>query len=263
MELRSGMVAVVTGGGSGIGRGMCRSFAAEGLKVAVADLDEGAAKAVADELSGKGVKAIAVRTDVADLASVEALGAAVDAELGGVDVLCNNAGVFIGGRTRDVTPDDWRWVMSVNLDGVYNGTHVFTPRLLARGAGHIVNTASIGGFLTAGEAAVYSATKFAVVAWSEALRGDLAGSGVGVSALCPGPIRSSLADCDTHRPAELSGVGNRSDVLWDMIKDGLEPDEVGPIVLRGIRENAAWIFTHPEWKGAFEERFGAVLAAMK
>ncbi len=83
-----------------------------------------------------------------------------------------------------------------------------------------------------------------------------------MSILCPGPIRTRLAECDVHRPAALSGVGNRSHVLWDMIKDGIEPDEVGEIVLRGIRADAPYIFTHPEWKPAVEERFGRILACM-
>ncbi len=261
MEEFEGKVAVVTGGASGIGSGMCRRFAGAGMGVVVADLDEDGAEGLSGELRSGGARSIAVQTDVADLASVERLAAVALEEMGSVDLVCNNAGVFIGGSIREITRDDWRWVMSVNLDGVFHGCKVFVPILLQGGrGGHIVNTSSVGGFLTAPMAAVYSATKFAVVAYSEALRTDLEPDGIGVSILCPGPIRTKLAECDKHRPSDLPSAGNHSGVLWDMIRDGLDPIEVGEIVLRGVRANAPYIFTHPEWRDALEERFERVLA---
>ena len=263
MDEFEGKVAVVTGGASGIGSGMCRKFASVGMRVVVADLDGEGAERFSGELRDGGPASIGVETDVASLASVERLAEAALKEMGRIDLVCNNAGVFIGGSIREITADDWRWVMSVNLDGVFHGCSVFVPLLLEAGrGGHIVNTSSIGGLLTDPVAAVYTATKFAVLGYTEALRTDLEPEGIGVSTLCPGPIRTRLAECDEHRPAALSGAGNRSKVLWDMIKDGIEPDEVGDIVLRGIRANAPFIFTHPEWKPAVEERFNRILASM-
>ena len=263
MKEFEGKVAVVTGGASGIGSGMCRKFASVGMRVVVADLDGEGARKFRRELSGSGSASIGVETDVASLASVERLAEATLKEMGRVDLVCNNAGVFIGGSIREITADDWRWVTSVNLDGVFHGCSVFVPLLVDAGrGGHIVNTSSIGGLLTDPIAAVYTATKFAVLGYTEALRADLEPDGIGVSTLCPGPIRTKLAECDDHRPAGLSGVGNRSQLLWDMIKDGIEPDEVGNIVLRGIRANAPLIFTHPEWKSQVEERFNRILACM-
>jgi NAD(P)-dependent dehydrogenase (short-subunit alcohol dehydrogenase family) len=259
-ELRD-KVAVVTGGASGIGSGICRALAAEGSRVVVADLDGRAADALAQELRRQGGRALGLPVDVSDLGSVRKLADAVVSELGGVDLICNNAGVFIGGPLGDLTADDWRWVMSVNLDGVFHGCKVFVPLLVARGGGHVVNTASVGGFLTSPMTAAYSASKFAVVALSEALRGDVAPHGIGVSILCPGPVRTRLAQSDRHRPGALADAGNHSEMLWDMIKDGIEPEEAGRIVVRGIRADAPYIFTHPEWKGAFEERFNRVLAS--
>jgi NAD(P)-dependent dehydrogenase (short-subunit alcohol dehydrogenase family) len=259
-ELRD-KIAVVTGGANGIGSGICHALAQEGSQIVVADLDGQAAEALASELRRQGARALGLSVDVADLDSVQALADAVVAECGGVDIVCNNAGVFIGGSIRELTPDDWRWVMSVNVDGVFHGCKVFAPLLLARGAGHIVNTASVGGFLANPEAAVYATSKFAVVAFSEALRGDLAPKGVGVSILCPGAVRTRLAKSDAHRPVALGDAGNHSDILWDHIKDGIEPEQVGEIVVRGIKADVPYIFTHPdEWKPAFEERFASVLA---
>ena len=259
----AGKVAVVTGGASGIGNAMCRKFASVGMRVVVADLDGEGAERVGSELSAGGPASIGVETDVASLASLERLAEATLKEMGQVDLLCNNAGVFIGGSIREITADDWRWVASVNLDGVFHGCSVFVPLLLEAGrGGHIVNTSSIAGLLTDPFTAVYSATKFAVLAYSEALRKDLEPEGIGVSTLCPGPIRTKLAECDAKRPAEFSGAGNRSQVLWDFIKDGLEPRELADQVLRGIRANAPFIFTHPGWKPAIEERFNRILACM-
>jgi NAD(P)-dependent dehydrogenase (short-subunit alcohol dehydrogenase family) len=259
-ELRD-RVAVVTGGASGIGSGICRALAREGSQVVVADLDGRAAEALAGELRRGGARALGLPVDVSELGSVQKLADAVVSELGGVDVVCNNAGVFIGGAIGELTADDWRWVMSVNVDGVFYGCKVFVPLLVARGGGHIVNTASIGGFLSSPVAAAYSTSKFAVVAFSEALRGDVEKRGIGVSILCPGPVRTRLAQCDRHRPGELADAGNHSEVLWEMIKDGIEPEQAGEIVVRGIKGDVPYIFTHPEWKPAVEERFARVLAS--
>jgi len=256
-------VAVVTGGASGIGSGMCRKFSSAGMRVVVADIDAESAERFSSELRDTGPSSIGVETDVANLASVERLAEATLKEMGRVDVVCNNAGVFIGGSMRDITADDWRWAMSVNVDGVFYGCSVFVPLLREAGrGGHIVNTSSIGGLITGPLTAVYSATKFAVLAYSEALRMDLEPEGIGVSTLCPGPIRTRLAESDARRPATLDRVGNQSQVLWDLIKDGLDPNEVAELVLRGIRDNAPFIFTHPEWKPAIEEYFNRILACM-
>jgi NAD(P)-dependent dehydrogenase (short-subunit alcohol dehydrogenase family) len=259
-ELR-GKVAVVTGGASGIGSGICRALAREGSQVVVADLDGRKADALAAELRTQGARSLGLPVDVSDLGSVQKLAEQVVAQLGGVDVLCNNAGVYIGGNIHDLTADDWRWVMSVNVDGVFYGCKVFVPLLLQRGAGHIVNTASIGGFLSSPESAAYSASKFAVVAFSEALRADLVKKGIEVSILCPGPVRTALAKSDERRPGRLAQAGQHSEVLWEMIKGGIEPEQAGEIVVRGIKGDVPYIFTHPDWKPAFEERFARVLAS--
>jgi NAD(P)-dependent dehydrogenase (short-subunit alcohol dehydrogenase family) len=256
-----GRVAVVTGGGSGIGRGLCRGFAAEGMAVAVADVDLDSAEETAAGLRERGARAIAVHTDVSERKSLEELAERVQAELGGVHVVCNNAGVCIGGRPLENTQADWSWLVGVNLMGVVNGCHVFAPRLVAQGLGHIVNTASVGGFLSGPDLDVYCTTKFAVVGFSEALRAELAPRRVGVSILCPGQVATRLPDSERLRPRGLGPAGGKSGMLSPFIEGGMHPDQVASLVLEGIRNDAEYVFTHAEFRPILAERFGRVLAA--
>jgi NAD(P)-dependent dehydrogenase (short-subunit alcohol dehydrogenase family) len=254
-----GKVAVVTGGASGIGRGMARAFAGEGADVVVADVDQQAAEATATELSATGVRALAVPLDVRDRGSIDALAATVLREMGGVDLVANNAGVFLRGPMAEETDDDWRFVQSINLDGMYHVGQVFAE-ILREGhrGGHIVNTASIGGFLSSRECVAYAVSKFGVVAYTEALRADLAPLDIGVSALCPGPIDTNLPSSDKLRP-DSDRRGAVSSGLEELVVGGMQPDEVGPIVVAGVRRNAPYIFTH-DYRQVFRQRFDAVLA---
>ena len=254
-------VAVITGGGSGIGLGIAKALAAEGARLVVADIDGDAAQKVAGTLSAIGGEAIGLKTDVRIASEVEALGAAVEKEMGGVDLVFNNAGVYLGGEMRNCTFDDWRFVMDVNLDGMFRVGQHFAGVLRAQGrGGHIVNTASVGGFMTYGGGLAYAVSKFGVVAYSEAMRVDLEPDGIGVSTLCPGPIETNLPASDRLRGASEE-TGGVSEALSPMIRGGMQPEEVGPIVLRGIRKNLAYIFTHDELRDLFKQRFDGILAA--
>lgn len=257
-ELRD-KVAVVTGGGSGIGLGIALALATEGAHVAIADLDADSAHVTAETLLAKGVRSLAFETDVRRPESVAALASGVLDAFGGVDVVINNAGVYLGGEMRDLTEDDWRFVLDVNLDGVFRVGQTFSRilREQARG-GHIVNTASVGGFITDPGGVAYGVSKFGVVAYSEALRVDLASAGIGVSTLCPGPIATNLPQSDRFRK-ESDRVGGGSRILHDMIHQGMAPEEIGPIVVEGIRENAPYIFTH-DFSELFQQRFDGVMA---
>lgn len=268
-----GRVAVVTGGGSGIGRALCERLAREGSAVVVADLDTEAARTVAEALRTTGAEAEAVAVDVAEVASVEALAATTLDRFGRVDLLCNNAGVSTFNLLRDQTLDDWRWVLDVDLWGVVHGLHAFLPILERQGTpAHIVNTSSMGGVM-GGVPFIgpYVAAKAAVVGLSETLAAELAavGSPVGVSVLCPGATVSNVMESERGRPAAL-GVEHRTEDAEGMrlaIKSlfhgptGLPAEEVAARTLAAVRERRFWIFTHPSERAVVETRVRGLLDA--
>lgn len=259
-----GRVAVVTGAASGIGAGLARALSGAGMRLVLADVEIEPARALARELAGGGREAIAVRTDVTRAEEVEALAERAFAELGGVHVLCNNAGVCQGGPLYEMTPDDWRWILAVNLGGVIHGCRSFVPRLIAQGEpAHVMNTASVGGFLSGGTLGMYSTSKFAVVAYSEALAQELAAHRIAVSALCPGWVDTRLADAARNRPESLGSAPPGMEAIVPGMAAGMDPDTVGRHALRGIREDAAYVFTHPEFEPLIAQRFERVLDALR
>ena len=263
MKQLEGKTAVVTGGGSGIGRGTVLALAEAGMHVVVADIAEDAARTVADEASALGPRAVAVRTDVTTKASVEALADTAYEEFGAVHVLHNNAGVFVPQRIDKTTDAEWEWILSVNLDGVINGIQVFLPRLQAQDDdAHIVNTASMAGHLAGPNLGAYNASKFAVVAISETLATELAGTGIGVSILCPGGVQTNIFKHATElRPAggaELQTIG-----LSGGLERMMDPMVVGRLVRTGIEEDELYIFTHPEFGVAVKMRYDNIIAAFE
>ncbi len=261
MKELDGKVAVVTGAGSGIGAGIARACAAAGMKVAVADIRQPEAERVRDELVAAGADAIAVATDVSELASVQALADRVDESFGAAHLVCNNAGVWLGALLRDADIKDWQWLINVNLYGVIHGVSVFLPRLLSQGEGHIVNTASLGGFLASPPRGLYCTTKFAVVGLSEALLLELADTGVGASLLCPGLVDTNIMESEQVRPEALR-TQKQHTAEGDDQQAGLDPDEVGRRVLDAVREDEFYIFTHDEYREYMKMRSDGILAAM-
>jgi len=267
MENLQGKVAVITGGASGIGWAVARRAAAEGMKVVIADIEEGALKQAERELTSQGTDAIAVATDVADAASVRELRERALRRYGAVHLVHNNAGVGGGGPIWEVPEEDWRWIMGVNLWGVIHGVATFVPLLMEQGEGHVVNTASIAGLTTAPFIGPYNATKQAVVAISETLYKDLeaAGvSGVGVSVLCPGFVQTRIADAGRNRPdwAPARDVENAEEVratIQDLVDGGIPPSVVADMVLDAVRTDTFYIRTHPELDAAIRTRFEDIL----
>src|SRR4051812_31381885 len=254
MEQLSGKVAVVTGAASGIGRSMTRAFAAEGMKVVLADIEAGALdKAVAD--LPEGTEAEAVVCDVSKADQVEALRDAAVARFGAVHVVCNNAGVSQGGPIWQASVGDWEWVLGVNLWGVINGVRTFTPLLIEQGEGHIVNTASMAGLVSAPFMGVYNVSKHGVVTLSETLYADLQLAGVanvGVSVLCPGWVRTRIHEAGRNRPAdsgpaEIEDEGLR-EFIASVINAGLDPDDVAAMVVDAVKRDGFYILTHQDWK---------------
>lgn len=270
MKELKGKVAVVTGGAGGLGRAMAMHFAREGMHVALADIDQASLDVTAAELRMLGVEAIGIRTDVSKAAEVDALAARVVAELGGVHVVCNNAGISPLGAAWENTLADWEWMLGVNLWGVIHGVRAFTPLLLAQDEGHIVNTASVAGLINPPGSAMYNVTKHAVVALTETLFHDLAGrkSKVGCSVLCPAYVPTGIADSERSRPAALANPGAtksaeqlaREERLKKAVRSGrLSADDIGAAVLAAVKEERFYILTHPRIKGAIQARMEDIL----
>ncbi|MBI2709188.1 MAG: SDR family NAD(P)-dependent oxidoreductase [Actinobacteria bacterium] len=268
MDTIEGKVAVVTGAASGIGLAMSRRFASAGAKVVMADIEDDALDTALDDVRSMGAEAIRVRTDVRELAHVEALrDAALDA-FGAVHVVCNNAGVGGGGTVWDSDLADWRWVIDVNLWGVIYGCHVFLPLLRDQGEGHVVNTASMAGLTASPFMGPYNVSKFGVVALSETIHGELSleGSNVGVSVLCPGWVNTRIGDADRNRPGgprPEDATEDRAaarDVLRSLLATGLDPADVAEQVLAAVLERRFYILTHPEWNPMIAVRAERIIA---
>ncbi len=259
MQDLDGKVAVVTGGASGIGRGLVERFLAEGMQVVIADVEVAALESTIADLD-RHDHTLAVPTDVSVESSVLALADAAFDRFGAVHILCNNAGVSTFGRSWKFRTEDWAWVLGVNLWGVIHGVRAFVPRMIEQGEGHVVNTSSMVGVSTQSGLAPYSASKHAVVAFSEALDLELRDvrSGVGVSVLCPGFVRTRIGESERNRPdgRAVSGIG---DTVSGLLDAGISPADAADLVVKAIRHDQFWIFTHPEMLEAVELRSRTML----
>jgi NAD(P)-dependent dehydrogenase (short-subunit alcohol dehydrogenase family) len=270
MKTLEGRIAVVTGGASGLGRAMALQFAREGMHIAIADIEQARLDEVVTELKALGVNAIGARTDVSKSAEVDALAKRVVAELGGVHVVCNNAGVSPLGLAWENTLADWEWMLGVNLWGVIHGMRAFTPLLIAQDEGHIVNTASVAGLINPPNSGMYNVTKHAVVALTETLYHDLGErkSKVSCSVLCPAYVPTGIADSERNRPPELANPSEEKSaeqaakeaMLRKAVRSGrLSADDVGAAVLAAVKEDRFYILTHPKIRGAINARMEDIL----
>lgn len=265
MKRLEGRTAFVTGGASGIGLSMARSFGRAGMNVVVADIDGAAIEVALAELHQRQVKAIGVECDVASRGSVERAAQEMLGQYGKVHVVCNNAGVGVGGPIEDLRPKDWDWIIDVNLKGVVYGTEVFVPIMRVQDeGGHFVNTASMAGMVSPPGMEPYTATKFAVVAMSEGWRGQLEPLNIGVSVLCPGFVKTRIHESSRARQDEYGEAAavdeSEPSAATDFVLNGLDPDRVGGRVLEAVRNNELYIFTHPDMRAAVEARFNNIMA---
>ena len=229
----SGAVVVVTGAGSGIGAATSVALAEAGASVAAVDVDSEAAAATAAKITADGGQAHEFTCDVADPDAVGALVEAVGTRLGDADVLVNNAGVGLAGPFLDSSLADWQWIRGINLDSVVHGCHAFAPGMVDRGRGQIVNVASGAGYIASKHLAAYCATKAGVIMFSQCLRAELAGAGVGVSVVCPGVIDTPIASRTRYRGA-LEAKRGRAE--W-LLRHGRPPQAVANAVVDAVRRD--------------------------
>jgi NAD(P)-dependent dehydrogenase (short-subunit alcohol dehydrogenase family) len=262
-----GKTAYVSGAASGIGFGITTALVKAGVNVAMVDIRADALAEARARLHNLGGETEAFVSDVSDAKMLAATSDEIERRFGPLHILCNNAGVaMLGKPLEEISLGDWNWVIDVNIKGVVNGIATFIPRMKAHGEpGHIVNTASIGGlqvnpnFLTG----AYSMTKYAVVAMSEALENELAGSNLGVSVLCPAAVDTGIHLSARARPERLGGAFERTadHFMGDLIKDGLRPEQVGTRVVQAIRDNEFYILTHSSPREWVEKRFIRIMQA--
>src|SRR5579862_1997776 len=262
MEI-AGKVAVVTGGASGIGRGIGRALAARGADVVVADVDAARAREVAAELARSGVRSLGVACDVTERGSVEALAERAWKDLGRVDILCNNAGVGTLAPITETPVRDGEWIFAVNFWGVLHGCQVFVPRFIAAGRpAHIVNTGSEHSLgVPFPGMGIYTASKHAVLGLSDVLRRELADHRIGVSILCPGVVRTDIWNAGRSRQERFGGPQQSPAEFATFLAEGMEPDDVGRLVAAGIEAGDFFILSHREVRAVAEARCRDVLAA--
>jgi NAD(P)-dependent dehydrogenase (short-subunit alcohol dehydrogenase family) len=268
MKNVEGKVAFITGGANGAGFGMAKVFVKYGMKVVMADIRQDSLDR-AMTYFGSNRSIHAVRLDVTDREAFARAADETERVFGKVHILCNNAGINLFVPIEECTYNDWDWVMGVNLGGVVNGIQTFIPRIRKHGeGGHIVNTASMAAFLPSAGAGIYTASKFGVRGLSEALRLSLYRYNIGVSVFCPGLINSAIYESEQTRPQRFASPENTAksqktmDLLPEIHKAGMDPEEAGEKVLAGIRKNSLYIFSHGEFKEELSEMFDEAIHAL-
>jgi NAD(P)-dependent dehydrogenase (short-subunit alcohol dehydrogenase family) len=259
---------VVTGAASGIGKAMAQRFAAEGMQLALADIEQAPLFQFADELRTTGTHVICQRVDVSKPEDLESLAVRAYQEFGAVHLLCNNAGILPPGAPVWKEPlGSWHWTLNVNFFGVLHGVQAFVPRMLAANQeAHIVNTASLAGVTTRPLMSAYNVSKHAVVALSECLYAELqlTSGKIHVSVLCPAFSKTRLAESGRNRPegveADPAASFGFHDALKKIVDGGTPPKEIADAVIEAVRENQFWIFTHPQLDYGIRDRFESMLA---
>ena len=262
-------MAFVTGGASGIGLGLSKVLVKAGMKVVIADVREDHLAEAADFFAQAGRKGdvLTLRLDVTDRAAFAQAAQDTLRAFGKVHLLVNNAGMGLLGPIKQARFDDWDWGIGVMIVGVINGIQTFLPHLLAHGeGGHIVSTSSMAAVVPIPNCSIYIMAKAALVGLSESLRGELAADNIGVSAFCPGPVQTNIRESGKTRPDRFrkdSGFADFEQRLSQRPNSPLwmDPEECGERILRGIRRNDLYIFTHREFKEGAEEHYRALLAS--
>ena len=262
-----GKTAVVTGSAGGIGLGIAKALAGAGMNLVLADLQPDRLEEARTAIEALGVRAVGVTVDVSDAASVANVARVAASTFGKLHVAVNNAGVAMHGTpVEQVTPEEWNWLIGVNVMGVINGIRSFVPLIRKHGeGGHVVNTASVSGFFVrqGRNQGAYAMSKYAVVALSEALEQEVAGSGIGVSVLCSGPVTTNIFGSAATRPERFGGAYHRpaQEAMGGMLGAGLPPELVGQRVLQAMQAAEFYILTHTSERDAIKARHARIEAA--
>ena len=264
-----GKVAVITGGASGIGRAMAERFAEEGMRIVLADVEEAVLTKTAEEMRAEGANVLAVLCDVSKKEDVKRLAEKTVETFDTVHILCNNAGVGIGGNTWEISLEDWEWVLGVNLWGVVYGTHYFTPIMLKNGDPcHIINTASFAGLTNGLFMTPYHVSKNSVVSISESMHKELEvmDANVKVSVLCPAWVNTRIFESGRNRPCETPSLvksnkvaAQHRDLITKCVQSGLSPHHIAQLVMDAVVEERFYILSHPEWNSLIKTRMHDIL----
>ena len=268
MQDFSGRTAVITGGASGIGLGMARAFAGRGMQLVLADLDSVLLKKAEQEFSDAGVAVVTQTCDVSKLEEIERLAELTLERFGGVHVVCSNAGVGIPTSARNMKLADWEWIINVDLWGPIYTVKTFLPLLEEQGVGHINATSSMAGLISSQMMGAYNVAKHGVVALMAATERELRAkkSNVRASVLCPGPINTNISQHSVDfRPGggkpkgDSNKAGKMASNIQAALEQGMQPDEVGELVLNSIEQEKFWILTHPHWSKGVRKQLDALI----
>ena len=263
-----GRTAVITGGASGIGLGMARSFAGRGMKLVLADLNEELLKAAEGEFTEAGTSVVCQVCDVSKLEDVERLAEVTMDSFGAVHVVCSNAGVGIPTSARNVKLADWEWIINVDLWGPIYAVKTFLPLIEEQGIGHINATSSMAGLISSQMMGAYNVAKHGVVALMAAVERELRAkkSNVRASVLCPGPINTNISRHSVDfRPGrgkpkgDSEKAGKMAGNIQAALEQGMHPDEVGELVASAVEQENFWILTHPHWSKTVQEQLDAMV----
>ncbi|MEJ1965958.1 MAG: SDR family NAD(P)-dependent oxidoreductase [Gammaproteobacteria bacterium] len=264
----SGKVAFITGGASGVGLGQAKVFTRAGAKVVLADIRPAALDEALAYFRSIQAPAHGIALDVTDRAAFARAADEAEHVFGPVQLLFNTAGVSMFGPLENSTYEDYDWMMGVNFGGVVNGIQTFVPRMIAQGqGGYIVNTASIAGLVAAGPSGIYSASKFAVVGLSQALRQALDQYDIGVSVVCPGNVRTNIAEACSTRPDHLSNTGYHLDeaiveAFRNIHSAGMDPVTLAEHLMDAMTRNQLYVIPYPEVRKRLADHFESMLSAL-
>ena len=267
MQDFAGKVAFITGGGSGVGLGQAKVFAQAGARIVLADIREDHLDRALAYFRSQGTPAHGIKLDVTDREAFARAADEAERVVGPVQLLFNTAGVSMFGPLEQSTYDDYDWMMGVNFGGVVNGVQTFVPRMIALGkGGYIANTASMSGLIASGPAGIYSASKFAVVGLSQALRQSLDQYDIGVSVLCPGNVNTNIAESTATRPAHLQNSGYHFDgavmtAFQNIYSAGMDPEQLAQHLMEGMKRNQLYVIPYPEMRQRLADHFETVLAS--